>query len=57
MYVHVHQLAAIPAAGRGSSDPRRQKQALRDAIALARQDPAIMNDPATEPGYLIHRGD
>jgi hypothetical protein len=34
-----------------------QKRALRDAIAVARQDPAIMNDPATEPGYLIHRGD
>ncbi len=34
-----------------------QKQALRDAIELARQDPAIMNDPATEQGYLIQRGD
>jgi hypothetical protein len=29
-----------------------QKKALRDAIELARQDPAIMNDPATEQGYL-----
>jgi PleD family two-component response regulator len=34
-----------------------QKKALRDAIELARQDPAIMNDPATEQGYLIQRGD
>ena len=33
-----------------------QKKALRDAIELARQDPAIMNDPATEQGYLIYRG-
>ena len=34
-----------------------QKSALRDAIELARQDPAIMNDPATEQGYLIQRCD
>ena len=34
-----------------------QKKALRDAIELARQDPAIMNDPATEQGYLLQRGD
>jgi hypothetical protein len=34
-----------------------QKQALRDAIELAQQDPAIMDDPATEQGYLIQRGD
>jgi hypothetical protein len=34
-----------------------QKEALRDAIERARQDPATMNDPATEPGYLIQRGD
>jgi hypothetical protein len=34
-----------------------QKQALRDAIELARQDPAIVNDPATEQGYLIQRGE
>jgi hypothetical protein len=34
-----------------------QKKALRDAIEFARQDPATMNDPATEQGYLIQRGD
>ena len=34
-----------------------QKQALRDAIELAEKDPAIMNDPATEQGYLLQRGD
>jgi hypothetical protein len=34
-----------------------QKQALRDAIEHARQDPVIMNDSATERGYLIYRGD
>jgi hypothetical protein len=33
--------------------PFRSKKALRGAIELARQDPAIMNDPATELGYLI----
>lgn len=34
-----------------------QKKALRDAIELSRQDPAIINDPATEQGYLVQRGD
>jgi SAM domain (Sterile alpha motif) len=34
-----------------------QKEALRNAIEHSRQDPAIMNDPATEQGYLIKRGD
>jgi hypothetical protein len=34
-----------------------QKKALRDAIERSRQDPAIMNDPATERGYLLQRGD
>ena len=34
-----------------------QKNALRDAIERSRQDPAIMNDPATEQGYLLQRGD
>ena len=34
-----------------------QKKALRDAIELSRQDPAIVNDPATEQGYLVQRGD
>ena len=34
-----------------------QKKALRDAIERSRQDPAIMNDPATERGYLPQRGD
>jgi hypothetical protein len=34
-----------------------QKQALRGAIELARQDPVTMNDPATEPGYLIQRSE
>ena len=34
-----------------------QKQALRDAIERSRQDSAIMNDPATERGYLLERGD
>ena len=30
-----------------------QKNALRDEIERSRQDPAIMNDPATEQGYLL----
>jgi hypothetical protein len=34
-----------------------QKKALQDAIELSRQDPAIINDPATEQGYLVQRGD
>jgi hypothetical protein len=34
-----------------------QKEALRNAIEHSRQDSAIMNDPATEQGYLIKRGD
>lgn len=34
-----------------------QKKALRDAIELSRRDPAIINDPATEQGYLVQRGD
>jgi hypothetical protein len=34
-----------------------QKEALRNAIEHSRQDPAIMNDPATEQGYLLQRGD
>ena len=34
-----------------------QKNALRDAIERSRQDPAVMNDPATEQGYLLQRGD
>jgi hypothetical protein len=33
-----------------------QKKVLRDAIERSRQDPAIMNDPATEQGYLLQRG-
>jgi hypothetical protein len=34
-----------------------QKKALRDAIERSRQDAAIMNDPATEQGYLLQKGD
>jgi hypothetical protein len=34
-----------------------QKQALREAIATARQDAAIMGDPATDQGPLIQRAD
>jgi hypothetical protein len=34
-----------------------QKKALRGAIELSRQDPAIKNNPTTEPGYLIQRSE
>jgi hypothetical protein len=51
----VHQLAAIPAAGRGRLITGVRNKLYETQLHLPARP--SMNDTATEPGYLIHRGD